>query len=140
MASTAATPAAATTSGAINVLVVISDDDVRARAVSALGLRRDLTVTAVTGIAEAQDLVADAEVLVVDGDLRPKGGYSWLYELREDAEMHGTHRPPALVLTDRADDRFLVEWSSADAWMAKPVDPFALARTVANLANSTATA
>lgn len=116
------------------VLVVVADDTVRARAVSALGLRRDLEVTAVTSIADAADLVADADVLVVDGDLRPKGGYSWLYQLREDAELAGTTRPPALVLTDRPDDRFLVAWSGAEADLAKPVDPFRLARTVAELA------
>lgn len=132
MASSAAATDA--TTGAARVLVVISEEPVRARAVSALGLRRDLDVTAVASIAEARELLADADVLVVDGDLRPKGGYSWLYELRESAELAGTERPPSLVLTDRDDDRFLVEWSSADAWLAKPVDPFALARTVAELA------
>lgn len=138
MASSAATPAA--TTGAAQVLVVISEEPVRSLAVSALGLRRDLEVTAVASIAEARDLLPEADVLVVDGDLRPKGGYSWLYELREGAEITGIPRPPSLVLTDREDDRFLVEWSSADAWLAKPVDPFALARTVAELAAARATA
>lgn len=127
---------ATTGDGNASVLVVISDPDVLARAVSALGLRRDLDVTAVATIDEARDLVADADVLVVDGDLRPKGGYSWLYELRENAEMEGGTRPPSLVLTERIDDRFLVDWSEADAWVAKPVDPFALARKVAELATT----
>ena len=136
MASSA--PAADATTGPARVLVVISEEPVRARAVSALGLRRDLEVTAVASIAEARDLLPEADVLVVDGDLRPKGGYSWLYELREGAELTGIERPPSLVLTDRQDDRFLVEWSSADAWLAKPVDPFALARTVAELASARA--
>lgn len=144
MASTAATSSAdaghAGSSQQAGVLVVISDEDVRARAVSALGLRRDLAVTAVTSIADAMEVLGDADVLVVDGDLRPKGGYSWLYELREDADLAGGARPPALVLTDRTDDRFLVEWSSAEAWLEKPVDPFALARTVAELAAASAPA
>lgn len=144
MASTAATSTAAggdaTSNQGARVLVVISDDDVRARAVSALGLRRDLDVTAVTSIADARELLEGVDVLVVDGDLRPKGGYSWLYQLREEADLAGTTRPPALVLTDRTDDLFLVHWSSADAWIEKPVDPFALARTVARLAATTAAA
>lgn len=118
------------------VLVVISDEQVRTRATSALGLRRDLDVTAVSTIAEARDLVGEADVLVVDGDLRPKGGYSWLYELHEGGELSGTAPPASLVLTDRPDDRFMVEWSRADAWLSKPVDPFTLAKTVAELATT----
>lgn len=129
----AATPPTSDT-GTHAVLVVINDPDVAARAVSALGLRRDLVVTAVDSIEAAREFLAHADVLVVDGDLRPKGGYSWLYELREDARLAGTTRPPALVLTERPDDRFMVAWSGAEAWVAKPVDPFELARRVADLA------
>ena len=133
------TPGAAGSSGT-RVLVVISDDVVRARAVSALGLRSDLALTVVTSIHEAAPLVADTDVLVVDGDLQPKGGYSWLYELREQAALHGTTRPLSVVLTERVQDAFLVDWSSAEAAVTKPVDPFELARTVAELAGTTATA
>lgn len=131
----AATPATARRPGT-HVLVVISDDEVRARAVSALGLRGDLTLTVVTSIHDAAPLVADTDVLVVDGDLQPKGGYSWLYELREQAALHGTTRPLSVVLTERVQDTFLVDWSSAEAAVTKPVDPFELARTVAGLVSS----
>ncbi len=117
-----------------SVLVVVAEPDEAARVVSALGLRRDLRVTSVTSIADARPHLADADVLVVDGDLRPKGGYSWLYELRGEAEYAGGARAPAVVLTDRTTDEFLVEWSGAEARVAKPVDPFALARSVAELA------
>lgn len=117
-----------------SVLVVVADPDESARVVSALGLRRDLTTTVVTSIAQARDHLAAADVLVVDGDLRPKGGYSWLYELAGEAELADRARPLAVVLTDRTTDEFLVSWSGAEARVAKPVDPFALARAVAELA------
>jgi CheY-like chemotaxis protein len=127
--------AAATDAGAdtLSVLVVVADPDESARVVSALGLRRDLATTAVTSIGAARDHLATADVLVVDGDLRPKGGYSWLYELAGEAELAGRSRPPAVVLTERTTDEFLVSWSGAEARVSKPVDPFELARSVAEL-------
>jgi CheY-like chemotaxis protein len=130
-----APPAPATDSGVrVAVLVVVHEPDERARTVSALGLRSDLDVTAVSSIAAAREHLAAADVLVVDGDLRPKGGYSWLYELRGQAELTGGQRPPAVVLTDRDQDTFLVEWSHAERAVSKPVDPFALARAVSEVA------
>jgi DNA-binding response OmpR family regulator len=38
-----------------------------------------------------------------------------------------------VVLLDRAQDWWLAQWSGADAWFTKPVDPFALADTVIGL-------
>ncbi|MBY5164443.1 hypothetical protein [Salsipaludibacter albus] len=127
-------PRSDTSTGRVAVLVVVAEPDEQARTVSALGLRSDLDVTAVTSIAQAREHVATTDVLVVDGDLRPKGGYSWLYELRGDAELTGGQRPPAVVLTDREQDEFLVSWSHAERAVTKPVDPFALARAVTELA------
>lgn len=125
---------AETATAGSSVLVVVADPDESSRVRSALGLRRDLVVTSVESIAEAREHLADADVLVVDGDLRPKGGYSWLYELAGEAELTDETRPPAVVLTDRTTDEFLVSWSRAEAQVAKPVDPFELARAVAALA------
>lgn len=131
MSDAAATNAGTDTS---SVLVVVADADESARVRSALGLRRDLAVTSVGSIAEAREHLAAADVLVVDGDLRPKGGYSWLYELAGEAALGDRPRPPAVVLTDRTTDEFLVSWSGAEARVPKPVDPFAVARAVADLA------
>jgi DNA-binding NarL/FixJ family response regulator len=36
-----------------------------------------------------------------------------------------------VILLDRPQDEWLAGWSGADAWFVKPVDPFALADTVA---------
>ncbi len=71
-------------------------------------------------------------MLVVDGDLRPQGGFSFLYEVRADSQLRGEPSPPALVMIAREQDRFLSDWSGANDLILKPVDPFDLAlRTVA---------
>ncbi len=41
--------------------------------------------------------------------------------------------PPIVVLTGRADDRWLADWSRADGVVGHPIDPFALAETVVGL-------
>jgi hypothetical protein len=40
---------------------------------------------------------------------------------------------PAIVLTVRDEDAFLIAWSRAEAAIRKPVDPFALSRMVGEL-------
>ena len=75
-----------------------------------------------------------ADVLVIDGDLRPEGGYSLLHTIREQDELAGQTTPPALVLVGRPDDRWLANWAGADEALVKPVDPFLLADRVAALA------
>lgn len=140
MPTTVDDPGRAATGDTIDVLVVISDAAVRERAVSALGLRPDIEVTAVTSIHDAVEHLPGAEVLVVDGDLQPKGGYSWLYELQQQSQLTGLRRPPSVVLIERTDDRFLVNWSGAEAAVVKPVDPFVMVRTVGELATAGAAA
>lgn len=38
-----------------------------------------------------------------------------------------------IVVLARAQDRWLAEWSGADAWIGRPIDPFALADTAVDL-------
>lgn len=119
----------------MRVLIVSPDPAERQRAASALHLRDDVDVVEVAGGAEAARHLRDRtfDVLVVDGDIQPKGGFSWLYELRAEAQLHGTQRPPALVMTAREQDRFLADWSGAEAIVRKPVDGFEVADRVAEL-------
>ncbi len=125
----------------MRVLIVSHDPDERQRAASALHLQDDVEIVEAAGGPEAGRLLRDAtfDVLVVDGDLQPKGGFSWLYELYEQAELHGTQRPPAIVMTAREQDQFLGAWSHAQALVRKPVDGFVVAREVAELAGRTPT-
>ncbi len=121
------------------VLIVSSDPAERRRAGSALALRQDVDVVEVDGGAAAADLLrtGDFDVLVVDGDIDAKGGFSWLYELRAQCELRDAHRPPAVVLVSRDEDRFLAEWAGAAAMVFKPADGFAVADRVAELAAGT---
>lgn len=124
----------------MRVLVVSESEDVRQNATTAMALR-DAEVTEATSSREARELVIDGgfDVLVIDGDMSPKGGFSLLYELREGAELRGLTTPPALVMMGREQDRWLAAWAGANEVLLKPVDPFQLANRVAGLVGVDAT-
>ena len=51
-------------------------------------------------------------------------------------DLRGAQEPfpgGILILLDRDQDWWLAQWSGADAWFTKPVDPFALADAVIGL-------
>ena len=119
----------------MRVLVISEQADERSRATTALHLRDDVEVVEATSAEEGRTLVQAEEfdVLVIDGDLRPQGGFSLLYEIREGGEYTGRPTPPALVLIAREQDRFLSDWSGANELLLKPVDPFEVAARVTAL-------
>ncbi len=123
----------------MRVLIVSPDPAERQRAASALHLQDDVEIVEVAGGPDAGVQLRDDtfDVLVVDGDLQPKGGFSWLYELEQQARMHGTQRPPAIIMAARVEDRWLGAWATAEAMVRKPVDGFVVARHVAELAGRT---
>lgn len=128
----------------MRVLIVSEVAAERLRASSALMLHAGAEVVEAASGEEARRQVIDGDlevdVLVVDGDLQPRGGFALLYDLREKFQLAGRDLPPSIVLTARAQDRFLVDWSGADRWIEKPVDPFQLARLVGELTGDTAPA
>lgn len=121
----------------MRVLVVSEDPKERLRASSALLLHEGAEVVEVDSADAARHaLLVDGEVfdvLVVDGDLAPRGGFAVLYDLRARAELAGVAGVPSLVMTSREQDRWLAGWAGANDVMLKPVDPFQLARRVASL-------
>lgn len=119
----------------MRVLIVSEHQVERARAASMLRPRAEVEVIEAASAREAKRLLVDEEldVLVVDGDLAPQGGFSFLYELHLHAEHQGTTTPPAVVLTARSEDRWLADWAHAATTLPKPVDPFAVARAVDEL-------
>lgn len=121
----------------MRVLVVSEDHDERRRAVSALALLGDPEVVQVSSVDEFRAQVlegADAfDVLVIDGDLRPRGGFAALYDLRARSTLTGAAPVPSVVLTARPQDTWLAAWAGANDVLPKPVDPFALAGRVAAL-------
>lgn len=119
----------------MRVLIVSEHEVVRSRAGSMLGSRPDVEITESATARAAKRLLVDEDfdVLVIDGDLAPQGGFSSLYEFHLKAEQEGFEVPPAIVLTARPEDRWLADWAHATTTLPKPVDPFALARVVDEL-------
>ena len=72
--------------------------------------------------------------LVLDGETKKLGGMGLCRQLK--SEVLGC--PPVLVLTGRPQDGWLATWSMADAAVAHPLDPIALADAVADLARRVA--
>lgn len=119
----------------MRVLVVSEDATERLRAVSALHLHTaaDVEVVETSSAGRAREVLTedrDFDVLVVDGDLYPKGGFALLYGLRAQDELHERPSPPAVVLLGREQDRWLADWAGANQVLLKPTSPFALARAV----------
>lgn len=119
----------------MRVLVVSEDEKERLRAVSALMLHAEAEVVEAPSAEEARRLLLVEgerfDVLVVDGDLSPRGGFAVLYDLRARADQDGV-RPaaPALVMGAREQDRWLANWAGANDLLLKPVSSFELARRV----------
>lgn len=116
----------------MHVLIVSQDPVLLQRVQSALPSHLTLVVLD-DPIVARQHLALDAEkvdVLVIDGDLEPRGGYALLYAIREQGSMQASQSPPAVILTERDQDRWLARWAGANATETKPSDPFQLARTV----------
>jgi DNA-binding response OmpR family regulator len=110
----------------MRVLVVSADPAERLRATSAMDGSFD--IVEVDGVDAARRAVdqdgSSFDVLVVDGDLQPRGGYAFLYELRGQAAMTGAAAIPSVVLASRDADRWLAGWAGASELFLKPVDPF----------------
>ena len=77
-----------------------------------------------TAWAERPDLVVTDEI--VDG----AGGFAITKDLRGQMEPF----PGAvIIILARRQDAWLAEWAGADAWLTRPVDPFALADAAVSL-------
>ncbi|WP_017541389.1 MULTISPECIES: hypothetical protein [Nocardiopsis] len=70
-----------------------------------------------------------ADVCVFDGEAAPVGGMGLCRQAKDEIYRC----PPVLVLIGRRDDGWLAAWSRADAVVSHPVDPVALAESLAGL-------
>ena len=122
----------ATVSRALRVLVYSDDADTRAQVIGALGTRPDPAIpelsfievaTAPMVFAQLDAGVVDA--VIADGEATPSGGMGVAKQMKDELDPC----PPTLVLLGRADDRWLADWSRADATATLPVDPIALPAT-----------
>ncbi|MPZ73240.1 MAG: response regulator [Nitriliruptorales bacterium] len=73
------------------------------------------------------------DVVVGDADTAPSGGFFLAREIKARGQM-GRDMPPVVLLLARDQDRFLSNWSQADAYVGKPVDPFNLREVLQSLA------
>jgi CheY-like chemotaxis protein len=121
----------------LRVLLYSSNADTRAAVRLAVGRRpaADLPVVEWSECAtqaRVLDLVdaGGLDVLVLDGEAAPSGGIGLCRQLKNEIYRC----PPVLVLTGRPQDAWLAAWSQADAAVPHPLDPFAVAEALADLA------
>jgi DNA-binding response OmpR family regulator len=69
------------------------------------------------------------DLLILDGEAWPTGGLGLCRQLKNEI----TACPPTIVLIGRRDDRWLGEWSQADAVLMHPIDAVALAQAAVRL-------
>lgn len=69
------------------------------------------------------------DACVFDGEAVPAGGMGLCRQVKDEIFQC----PPVLVLIGRPQDAWLATWSRADAAVTHPVDPVALADTLARL-------
>ncbi len=69
------------------------------------------------------------DVCVLDGEAVPAGGMGVCRQVKDEI----FHCPPVLLLIGRPQDAWLATWSRADAVVAHPIDPAALAESLAGL-------
>ncbi|GAA1054095.1 response regulator [Dietzia natronolimnaea] len=120
----------------LRVLVYSHDAATRSRVMSALGTRPhpDLPRLHFTEVATAPVVIEHMDaggigLAILDGEAAPTGGLGLAKQLRDELD----HTPPILVLIGRADDRWLADWSRADASVPHPIDPLRLRDTVTSL-------
>ncbi|GAC00307.1 hypothetical protein GONAM_15_00140 [Gordonia namibiensis NBRC 108229] len=113
----------------LRVLVYSDDSDTRAQVIGALGTRpsQDIPELSFIEVATAPMVFAQldagvVDAVIADGEASPAGGMGIAKQMKDELDPS----PPVLVLLGRADDRWLAEWSRADAVATLPVDPIAL--------------
>nr|WP_221247320.1 hypothetical protein [Gordonia humi] len=117
--------------------MVYSDNaGTRREVIGALGttLHPDLPELAFVEVATAPMLLSHldsgtVDVAILDGEAAPAGGMGMAKQIRDEYDPC----PPMVVLIARRDDRWLADWSRADATARVPVDPLELSRTLVDL-------
>ena len=129
----------ATPTAPLKVLVYSDDIDTRQQVILALGRRPhpDLPELQYVEVATEPVVIQNMDaggiaLAILDGEAVPAGGLGIAKQLKD--EIHQC--PPVLVLIGRPQDAWLATWSRADASVAHPIDPLALAEVVVALLRS----
>jgi CheY-like chemotaxis protein len=118
----------------VQVLLVSDNARVNQQVKMALLGRTDVTFTEVAAPKPALHLIDEGgpgafDVVVADNDMHPAGGLYLSREVKARGQM-GRDVPPVVLLLAREQDVWLSNWSQADAYVLKPVDPFDFAEVV----------
>ncbi|MEP7161243.1 MAG: hypothetical protein ABI746_09065 [Dermatophilaceae bacterium] len=70
------------------------------------------------------------DLLILDGESAPFGGLGMCRQFKHEI----FECPPIIVLTGRPQDDWLAAWSYADGAVPHPIDPIAMAKAVAQVA------
>lgn len=113
----------------LRVLVYSDDSQTRSQVIGALGTRPDPDIPELSFLEVATPAMVFAQldqgvvdVVIADGEASPAGGMGIAKQMKDELDP----APPTMVLLGRADDRWLADWSRADATATLPVDPIAL--------------
>lgn len=121
---------------ALRVLVYSDNAKTREQVIRALGkhLHPDVPELTYVEVATGPMVVrrldeGGIDLAILDGEATPTGGMGIAKQLKDELETC----PPIVVLTGRADDAWLANWSRAEAAVPHPLDPIVLGRTVIGL-------
>jgi DNA-binding response OmpR family regulator len=125
----------------VRVLVYSDNAGTRQQVIRALGKRihPELPELSYLEVATAPVVIAQLDaggidLAILDGEATPVGGMGIAKQLKDEI----TDCPPILVLTGRADDAWLANWSRAEAAVPHPIDPIRLADAVVGLLRASA--
>ena len=123
-------------SNPLRILVYSSNARTREQVRLSLGTRVDpaLPELVYTDVATGPMVISlmDAggfDLVILDGEASPVGGMGIAKQLKDELD----DCPPILVLTGRADDAWLANWSRAEAAVPHPIDPIRLGEAVVGL-------
>lgn len=117
------------------ILLVAKRDDVAAEVTTGLAGRADLSFLRVAtperalAVLDAPEEHGRFALVIADNDTHPTGGFHLSREMRARRDA-GQQVPPVLLLLARPQDTWLSDWSQADAYLIRPIDPFDLAEAV----------
>lgn len=123
-------------SALMRVLVYSDDASVREQVRLAIGRRPAADVprvefvecaTAPAVLKRLEEI--DIDVAVFDGEAQPAGGMGLCRQVKDEI----FECPPVLLIVGRRDDGWLAAWSRADKVVSHPIDPVALAESLAEL-------
>lgn len=120
----------------LRILVYSSNANTRAEVTTAIGKHPDSALPDFEYLEVASEPMVvhhlDAggiDLAILDGEATPAGGMGVAKQLKDEIG----DCPPLVVLTGRPDDRWLADWSGAEAAVSHPIDPFVLTRAVTAL-------